>query len=197
MLKWGMVRVATLSAIWEQLQRMTAPIAARAPENKYAVAYEASIKLMDEVSEWIQTQVLPAATDDGDLGEYEEQKADMSALHRDVARDYVYVRDVLTPRVLELANDARLTELLFALDAAERRWSDFVALAGPGETQSGWPRFALDAWTAVGDFYSSATRVARYVAATPDLPDPSGLEIVRVTDGDRGYYRTRMISDQT
>lgn len=120
----------------------------------------------------------------------------MVALHKDVFREYAYVRDVLTPRVLELANDTRLTELLFNLDAAERQWSDCVYLAGPGQTQGTWQSFPVDAWEVVGDFHEAATTVAAHLAAIPDLPDPQALEILYVNDGEREYFRSRALPEQ-
>lgn len=195
MRKWNSVRVATLTAIWEQVRRMTAPIAERSPKyDTFAVAYASSLELMDGISEWIPTQAVPldkAATDG--LQKYEGRKADMVALHGDVFREYVYLREVLTPRVLELADDARLTELLIDLDAMERHWSGCALLAGPGETQSGWEDFPVNVWTAIGDFYAAAVEVLRYVASIPNLPPPQGLEVVFVSAGERRYVRSRTI----
>jgi hypothetical protein len=195
--KWNIVRVATLTAIWEQVRRMTLPIAMRSPTaDTFAVAYKTALELMDGVSSWIPTEATPLDEDAADgLATYEEYKASMTRLYEDVAREYVYIRDVLTPRVLDLADDVELTRLLFDLDDAERQWSAIVFTAGKGETQGSWATFPVDTWKAVADFHQAAVEVARHVASAPDLPQPRTIQLVSVAVGGRWSFRSRTLRE--
>jgi hypothetical protein len=187
--KWSKVRTATLAAIWEQTRRMMEPIRELSPRHAaFAVTYETALSHMDQVHDWICAQAKRLDQDAADGVEtYEKDKTMMAALHSSVFEHYVYIREVLMPRVLELADDAHLTELLIALDAAERQWSGCVFIAGPGETAGDWHRFPETTWNAVADFYRAATEVVRQISK--DLPDPRPLTIVWVDVGGRHIAR--------
>lgn len=193
--KWEVVRVATLTAIWDQVRRMMLPVVVLSPESNWlAAAYEAEIEKMEAVLAWTSTQMVRHNKKTGDTVEtYEECKADMVRLFNEVAREHVYLRDVLTPRVVEFSGDQNLVELLFALDDMERQWSSIVFLAGPGEVQRNWEAFRESAWNGVRDFLKAALDVSRRIAAERDLPTPRGIQACFVDIGDRTVVRSRTI----
>lgn len=197
--KWDVVRVATLAALWDQIRRLTLPITERCPEGAYfSVSYDRTLKIMDGVLQWIPTQAVSFdRTDTKGVVKYEECKADIARMYGEVAREYVYIRDVLTPRVFDLADDVDLTGLLFALDDMERQWSSVVFTAGPGETENAWQEFPVTAWNAVCDFYRAAIGIAQKVASAPDILPSRGLELVPVNINGEWVHRSRVIRGES
>ncbi|HEX3783223.1 MAG TPA: hypothetical protein VHX38_26445 [Pseudonocardiaceae bacterium] len=193
--KWDIIRIATLAAIWDQIRRITLPIAERSPDGEYfSVDYKNTLKIMGEVSSWIPTQAVPLDRDDPEgVAQYEACKNLIARLYRDVARECVYLRDVLTPRVLDLADDVDAVEPLYTLDDMERQWSSVVFSAGPGEIENAWQAFPEAAWTAVSDFYGAAIDVARWVAGEPDMPTPRTLQLILVKIDGEWVHRCRTI----
>lgn len=187
--KWLGVRTGTLTAIWEQTRRMMEPIRELSPEHdSFSIDYEGSMRLMDDVHGWVCAQAKPLDKSLADgRDRYEKFKSEMMALHDSVFKEFVYVRDVLMARVLELANDPGLTELLIALDATERQWSGCVSIAGPGETELSWANFPITVWNAVAAFYLAAINVVKYIS--DELPEPRPLRLVLVEVGDRTVAR--------
>ena len=193
--RWDVVRIATLTALWDQIRRITLPVTERCPDGAYfAAGYQRTLEIMDAVLQWIPTQAVRLDRADADgVAKYEDCKADIARMYGEVAREYAYVRSVLTPRVFDLADDVELTDLLFALDDMERQWSSVVFTAGPGETENAWQQFPVTAWSGVCDFYRAAIDVARKVVSMPDLLPPRGLELVLVNTGGKWMHRARVL----
>lgn len=177
--RWTGVRKATLVGIWDQLQRVFRPIQILSPDpNFFALDYEVVIGTWDKISEWTNTRAI--RSDSTDQAEFDRHRSEMSELHDAVTEQYRYIRDVLAPRVLELADDITLVELLHEFDRAERRWSRAVDVAGQSAFQH-WPDYAVWTWGQLHVFCESAVKVARHIAR--DLPPSGTLLLVWAADG--------------
>lgn len=69
-----------------------------------------------------------------------------------------YIRESLTPRILMLAADSRLVELLVDLETRERVWTEGVRLV-----VDDWQYPEEYAWEHAADFYDSASRLAGHI----------------------------------
>lgn len=86
-------------------------------------------------------------------------------LHRATRADLGFVRDVLTPRVVQLGDDAELVEALVALEEAERLWNQAIQLI-----YDNWGFPAELAWERAAGTLSAAARLYRLVAVDNSLP---------------------------
>jgi hypothetical protein len=82
-------------------------------------------------------------------------------LYDEVRDNLVMIRDVLTPRVLDLADDPALANLLLELEAAERQWRHMLWVI-----EHDWESRSQYAWRAVADVYRAAAEVTAHLART-------------------------------
>jgi hypothetical protein len=83
------------------------------------------------------------------------------SLYNEITTELATLRDVLTPRVLDLADDPRLTELLFEVERSERHWRHMLWVI-----ENDWEDRPKFAWDAVAGVFDAASAVARHIFET-------------------------------
>lgn len=195
--QWKEARRATLAAVWEQALLMTEPIREVAPDHlQYAILLpEGIIKRTRAVEEWAreQTNNRHGKGRTKSDGTYEEKVfTDMIiGLHGAVSGEYQYLRNVLTPRILEFGSDTALLGRLFDIEAADRQWSGIVRSGSPGIIDAQATISPGDAWAAIADFCGAVIRLLEYLSEDPDHYKPESVRVIGVGTAD-GRWVNRM-----
>lgn len=87
-------------------------------------------------------------------------RASSKDLHNGIRNDLSYITDVLVPRVLQFADNIRLSERLVALEVAERAWADNIKTI-----DDDWGLPETFAWETAENFFRSAADVAEIIEA--------------------------------
>ena len=98
-------------------------------------------------------------------------------LYDDVSPVLRQLRDVLTPRVIDLADDPRLVELLGDIEAAERQWLSNL------EVIEHWGAPDHFGWEAAAEFLGSLAGVIEYLAPDVDHLSPPAAPLARGRTG--------------
>jgi hypothetical protein len=197
--KWEGVRIATLTALWDQLRRVTRPIMILSPNYTIAAAYPAAIEVMKDVLAWVNDQAADPLSED-----WPSFRSKLLSLEQNLHREYLPIRDILIPRVLEYADDADLVERLFVLDAKERRFEEWVFVTASGTKKPTATSYPSDVWRRMQAFLAAAIEVAVYIQPRPAqcdsdratrLPEEPPEGIVTLMGGDGHFHTVAGIDD--
>ncbi len=109
--------------------------------------------------------ILPARSEPPDPADPDPYTESPHALHEAVADDFAYIKTVLTPRVVTLASNPTLVELLLRLEDHEEDWRSWTTLADE------WGAPDLYAWRQA----TAALEVAAEILHLPTRAQPDAL----------------------
>jgi hypothetical protein len=119
---------------------------------------KATVEALHELAEFVREHAEALAEAPSEFGEID---ATSRELYREVRQELSTLRDVLTPRVLELGGDPKLAELLFEVERSDRYWRHAVWLI-----DNDWGMPDKFAWNSVATVYKAVANLAERVNST-------------------------------
>lgn len=119
---------------------------------------ERSVEALHELADFVRKHAEDLADATSEFGQIDTTSR---SLYREIQQELATLRDVLTPRVLELGGDPKLAELLFEVERSERYWRHAVWLI-----ENDWGMPDKFAWNSAATVYKAVANLAGRVTST-------------------------------
>jgi hypothetical protein len=116
-----------------------------------------AVEAMEDLAAFLRENSEQLAHHDDDDAGWASSRLLYDEVHEEISQ----LRDVLTPRVLELADDPELVSRLLALEKADRSWRSSLWLI-----EKGWGMPDRYGWQSAASVYDAAAAVARHLSET-------------------------------